>query len=208
MIGLIMISFINVYAKKNPYHTPGTKEYSEVTSKLLGLWTISSFTQKDKDKMEPYDGATVEFIEKGISGGEAIFRFKVKKDIVNQRINVWNKKGVTLTIDSYVVVCKLDFKISDKGVLVYLENPKSTVDIEGNGDQLENFQQTEKSFIETQSEMKESGGVGNMIGAKILKDVTGTDFVPRIPSQVNYKNLTDNSVDLITLQKLNFKLSK
>lgn len=204
-----MISFINVNAKKtNPYHTPGTKEYKEVTSKLLGLWTISSFTQKDKDKMDAYDNATFEFIEKGISGGEAIFRFKVKKDIVDQRLQAWNKKGVTLSVDEYYIICTVDFKINKDGVLVYLENPKSTVEITGSGEQLENFQGVEIAYIETQSSMKESGGLGNMIGAKLLKEVSGTDFVPRIPSQLNYKDLTDNSVEFVTLFKHSFKLVK
>lgn len=201
---------ITAYGKKktNPYHTPGTKEYKEVTSKLLGLWTISSFTQKKNDKMEAYDNATFEFLEKGITGGEAIFRFKLKKDIVDQRLNAWNKKGVTLTVDEYWIICKVDFKINKKGVLVYLENPKNTVEITGSGEQLENFQGTENAYIETQSEMKDSGGLGNMIGAKILKEASGTDFVPRIPSQINYKNLKDNSVEFITVAKHSFKLVK
>jgi len=208
---VLMFSITSFGQKKkggNPYHTAGTKEYNEVTSKLLGLWTISSFTQKDKNKMEAYDNATFEFVDKGIFGGECIFRFKLKKDIVDQRLHAWNKKGVTLTVDDYYVICMAEFKISKKGVLVYLDEQQSTVEITGSGEQLENFRNTEKTYIESQSSMKESGGIGNLIGAKLVKDVSNTDFVPKIPTQLNYKNLTDNSVDFIALQKINFKLTK
>ncbi|MBN1649903.1 MAG: hypothetical protein JW857_01170 [Bacteroidales bacterium] len=209
ILGLIMISFISVNAKKtNPYHTPGTKEYKQVTAKLLGLWTISSFTQKDKNKMEECESATFEFVDKGIKTGECVFRFKLNKDMVDKRLHAWNKKGVTLNVDEYYIICTADFRIHKKGDLVYIENPKYTVEITGSGEQLENFQGVEAAYIETQSAMKESGGLTNLVGAKLLKEVSGTTFVPRIPEQVNYKNLKDNSVEFVTLFKHSLKMVK
>lgn len=92
--------------------------------------------------------------------------------------------------------------------MVYLENQKSTVSLQGSGDQLTNFELKEKAFIESQSSMKSSGGLGNLAMAGVLKSVSGTDFVPNIPDQVNYKNLTESGVELTTLTKTSFKLSK
>ncbi|MFP4024713.1 MAG: hypothetical protein ACLFVR_09315 [Thiohalospira sp.] len=130
------------------------------------------------------------------------------KATVDQRIESWNKKETTLEIDSYVVVAKVNYKIHKKGDLVYLENQDSYPEIEGSGDQIDNFRATEITFITSQSAMEESGGVGNLIGSKVIQKASGTDFVPNIPSQVNYKNLNDDSAELITIQKINFKLEK
>lgn len=208
IFSLIMISFLNLEAKKkNPYHTRGTKEYTEVTAKLLGLWNIASYTISGNEKMgATYPNATLEI--KGTNELTATFRFTLPRDVIEQRMRAWNKKGATVSVDSYIVVATYDFKIHKKGVLVYLDSPKTTVEITGSGEQLDNFRGIEKAYIESQSSMKESGGLTGMLGAKLLKEVSNTDFVPRIPSQVNYKNLTDNSVDLVSLGKKNFKLTK
>lgn len=211
LIALFVFQFDGMAKKKNPYHTKGTKEYEKVTSKLIGEWNIVSFAKKKDEKMGIiYDKATVEFKEFDESGdnGVAIFRFYIPKSIVDQRIESWNKNESTLEVDSYVVVAKMNYKIHKKGDLIYLENQDNYPEIEGSGDQIENFRAVEITFITSQSAMEESGGVGNLIGAKVMQKASGTDFVPSIPSQVNYKNLTDNSTDLVTIQKINFKLEK
>ena len=213
IFSLVLLFSITAYGKKkkkvNPYHTPGTEEYTKVTSKLIGVWTISSFTQQKKDKLAAFDISTFELM--GATGAKAIFRFKLKKEIVDKRLHAWNRKGVTLTVDEYWVICKMDFKINKKGVLVYLENVQTTAEITGSGEQLENFQEVEALYIKKQSAMKESGGLGlkGMIGAKLLKEVSGVSFVIRIPDQINYKNLEDNSVEFIApLSKFSVKLVK
>lgn len=212
IVSFIMICFINVNGQKaNPYQTKGTKEYEEVTSKLIGQWTISSFSSNGKEKIgDLYDKAIVEikdFDEKG-KGGVAIFRFTIKRDIIDNRIAAWNKKETTITIDSYEVICNVDYNINNKGDIIYFENQANSVVIIGGGEQLENFQAKENAFIQSQSSMKNSGGLKNLAGAQLLKSVSGTDFVPKIPGQVNYKDLSDTSVDLVTIQKVDFKLTK
>jgi len=212
IISFIMICFINVNGQKaNPYQTKGTKEYEEVTSKLLGQWTISSFSSNGKEKIgDLYDKAIVEikdFDEKG-KGGVATFRFTVKRDIIDNRIAIWNKKETTITIDSYEVISNVDYNINNKGDIIYFENQANSVEIIGGGEQLENFQAKENAFIQSQSSMKNSGGVRNLAGAQLLKSVSGTDFVPTIPGQVNYKDLSDKSVDFKTILKVEIKLTK
>lgn len=210
IFGCILTSY-GQKRKKNPYHTEGTKEYTEVTSKLIGLWNIDSFGKKKDEKMGTlYDKATVEFkaFNDREYGGKAIFRFDIPRSIIDERIAAWNKKDATLAVDSYVVVVTVDYGIHKKGDLVYFESHINQPEIKGSGEQLTNFQATETGFITSQSEMKESGGLGNLAAAKFMKAVTGTDFVPKIPTQVNYKNLTETSVDLVSLQKLYFKLTK
>ncbi|MFO7827960.1 MAG: hypothetical protein R6V23_05020 [Bacteroidales bacterium] len=211
IIALLVFPLDGIAKKKNPYHTKGTKEYEKVTSKLIGEWNIVSFAKKKDEKMGViYDKATVEFKEFDEKGdnGEAIFRFYIPKSTVDQRIESWNKKESTLEVENYVVVAKMNYKIHKKGDLIYLENQDSYPEIEGSGEQIENFRATEITFITSQSAMEESGGVGNLIGAKVMQKASGTDFVPSIPTQVNYKNLEDNSADLVTIQKINFKLEK
>lgn len=211
LFALFTMPFEGMAKKDNPYHTKGTKEYEEVTAKLIGEWNIESFAMKKDEKMGTiYDKATVEFsdISEDNDAGTVTFRFYITKSIVDDRIASWNEQGTTLTVDDYVVVAKLNYKIHKKGDLVYLESQINHPEITGSGEQLENFQGRETVFITSQSEMKESGGIDNMIGAKIMQKASGTDFVPSIPLQVNYKNITDSSVELITLQKTNFKLTK
>jgi hypothetical protein len=211
LIALFILPFEGMGKKKNPYHTKGTKEYEKVTSKLIGEWNIVSFAKKKDEKIGTiYDKATVEFTEFDENGqnGKAIFRFYIPKSTVDQRIEVWNKKENTLQVDRYVVVAEVDYSIHKKGDLIYLENQNSYPEIEGSGEQIENFRATEITFIASQSAMEESGGIGNMIGAKVMQKASGTEFVPSIPTQVNYKNLEDNKVDLITIQKINFELEK
>ena len=197
--------------KVNPYQTKGTEEYVNVTSKLVGVWNVASYKKSGKEMIGvSFESATVEFwdFEGEAKTAQAIFTFVLKKEIVDSRIASWNKKETTITVDKYDILCTVDYKIDPKGVLVYLENQKNTVSLQGSGDQLINFEGKEKAFIEAQANMKSSGGLGNLAMAGVLKSVSGTDFVPNVPDQVNYKNLTDTSVDLITITKTNFKLTK
>jgi hypothetical protein len=213
LFSFVLLFVINVNGQKkrvNPYQTEGTKEYEEVTSKLIGEWNILSFSSKKNEKIGViYESATVEFkkFNENGGGGVAIFRFVLPRSIIDGRIAVW-KKDTTIIVDSYVVVANVEFKIHKKGVLVYLDNQVNYPEIKGSGDRFENFQEMEIGFITSQSSMKNKGGVKNLLGAKLMKVVSGTDFIPKIPSQVNYKNLTDTSVNLIALRKVKFKLTK
>ncbi|MBP6365309.1 MAG: hypothetical protein KA300_04295, partial [Bacteroidales bacterium] len=119
-----------------------------------------------------------------------------------------NKKGETISVDSYAVIVKYDLRIHNKGTLIYLENPSSTADIKGSGEQLENFINTEYNFIASQTSMKEEGGLSGMLGAKLMQSATGIDFIPRVNGQMNYKDLTDNSFELISAQKTTLKLKR
>ena len=212
ILSLALLTFFGAYGqKKNPYHTPGTKEYTEVTSKLLGTWNIQSFSKQGDEKIgTTYAKATVEFQEFDSKGRNSIatFRFTLPQKTVEERIESWNKKETTLVVDQYVVVATVEYKISPKGVLVYCENQMNHPEITGSGSQLENFIGTETAFISSQSAMKQSGGLGNLATAQLLKSVSGTNFAPSIPTQINYKNLTDDSVEFIGLQKLSIKLTK
>ena len=217
IFGLFALCVSSVYGAKekkekvNPYQTQGTEEYANVTSKLIGVWNIDSYKKSGKEMIGiSFETATVEFtdFDAEAKSAKAVFTFVLKKDIVDNRISTWNKKETTLTVDKYEIVCTVDYSFNLKGILVYLENQKSTVSLQGSGDQLTNFELKEKAFIESQSQMKSSGGLGNLAMAGVLKSVTGTDFVPNIPDQVNYKNLTESGVELTTLTKTSFKLSK
>lgn len=212
ILSLALLPFFSSYGqKKNPYHTPGTKEYTEETSKLLGTWNIQSFAKQSDEKVGTiYEKATVEFKEFDSKGrnGLAVFRFVLPKATIDERISSWNKKETTLIVDQYVVVATVEYKISPKGVLVYFENQMNHPEITGSGDQLENFLGTETAFISSQSAMKQSGGLGNLAAAQLMKSVSGTSFLPAIPTQVNYKNLTETCVELVGLGKTNFKLKK
>jgi hypothetical protein len=146
IISFALICFISTYGQKqnkNPYHKKGTKEYTEVSSKLIGLWNIESFGKKKNEKIGAiYEKATVEFKEfdENGNGGVAVFRFVIPSSIVNERIDIWNKKETTLVVDSYVVIATVGYKIHKKGKLVYLENQSNHLEINGSGEQLENFQ--------------------------------------------------------------------
>lgn len=212
LMALIAIPFEGMAKKGNPYHTKGTKEYEQVTAKLIGVWNIDSYKQKKDEKMGViYDKATVEFSdinEKG-TAGKATFRFYITKSIVDARVASWNEEENTISVDSYVVVATMDYKIHKKGDLVYLENQMNHPEITGEGEQLENFQGTETTFITSQSQMKDAGGINGLVGAAVMGKASGTEeFLPTIPTQVNYKDLEDTSAKLISISKINFELSK
>jgi hypothetical protein len=196
--------------KNNPYHTPGTKEYIEETAKMIGTWNIESFVYSKKEKIgEVYTSGTLEIPDPEQTGKrEIILRFELPRDVIDSRIKAWNKKGETISVDSYAVIVKYDLRIHNKGTLIYLENPSSTADIKGSGEQLENFINTEYNFIASQTSMKEEGGLSGMLGAKLMQSATGIDFIPRVNGQMNYKDLTDNSFELISAQKTTLKLKR
>jgi hypothetical protein len=214
VISFMLLCFIGANAKKkpNPYQTKGTKEYEAVTAKLIGQWNISSFTSKGNEKIggDLYDKATVEFKEFNESGdgGVAIFCFTINKSIVDKRIASRNKNETTIVVDSYQIISRTDYRINDSGDIIYFENQANSVDIKGSGEKFGTFNDLEGVFVQSQSSMKNTGGLANLAGAKLLKTVSETDFVPNIPGQVNYKNLTDNSVDFVTIFKVNLKLVK
>ena len=213
LLGIALLSFTFADAqrgKNNPYHTPGTKEYMEETAKMIGTWNIESFVYSKKEKIgEVYTGGTLEIPDPEQTGKrEVILRFELPRDVIDSRIKAWNKKGETINVDSYAVIVKYDLRIHNKGTLIYLENPSSTADIKGSGEQLENFINTEYNFIASQTSMKEEGGLSGMLGAKLMQSATGIDFIPRVNGQMNYKDLTDNSFELISAQKTSLKLKR
>jgi len=214
LAGFILFCFMGVNAqtkRSNPYHTSGTKEYQAVTAKLLGEWGISSFTKGKAERIgTDFDKASVdfrEFNERG-EGGVAIFRFTIPKAIVDERVASFNKNGDAVSVDSYVIETSVEYRINKTGDIIYFENQMNKPVITGSGDKFENFENKETDFITAQSELKNQGGATNLMTAKILKSISSTEFIPRIPSQVNYKNITDNSADLITISKTNFKLTR
>nr|MBP6454425.1 hypothetical protein [Bacteroidales bacterium] len=213
LLGIVLLSFTFADAqrgKNNPYHTPGTKEYIEETAKMIGTWNIESFVYSKKEKIgEVYTSGTLEIPDPEQTGKrEIILRFELPRDVIDSRIKAWNKKGETISVDSYAVIVKYDLRIHNKGTLIYLENPSSTADIKGSGEQLENFINTEYNFIASQTSMKEEGGLSGMLGAKLMQSATGIDFIPRVNGQMNYKDLTDNSFELISAQKTTLKLKR
>lgn len=213
LLGIALLSFTFADAqrgKNNPYHTPGTKEYMEETAKMIGTWNIESFVYSKKEKIgEVYTSGTLEIPDPEQTGKrEVILRFELPRDVIDSRIKAWNKKGETINVDSYAVIVKYDLRIHNKGTLIYLENPSSTADIKGSGEQLENFINTEYNFIASQTSMKEEGGLSGMLGAKLMQSATGIDFIPRVNGQMNYKDLTDNSFELISAQKTTLKLKR
>jgi hypothetical protein len=213
LLGILLLSFTFADAqrgKNNPYHTPGTKEYIEETAKMIGTWNIESFVYSKKEKIgEVYTSGTLEIPDPEQTGKrEIILRFELPRDVIDSRIKAWNKKGETISVDSYAVIVKYDLRIHNKGTLIYLENPSSTADIKGSGEQLENFINTEYNFIASQTSMKEEGGLSGMLGAKLMQSATGIDFIPRVNGQMNYKDLTDNSFELISAQKTTLKLKR
>ncbi len=213
LLGIALLSFTFADAqrgKNNPYHTPGTKEYIEETAKMIGTWNIESFVYSKKEKIgEVYTSGTLEIPDPEQTGKrEVILRFELPRDVIDSRIKAWNKKGETINVDSYAVIVKYDLRIHNKGTLIYLENPSSTANIKGSGEQLENFINTEYNFIASQTSMKEEGGLSGMLGAKLMQSATGIDFIPRVNGQMNYKDLTDNSFELISAQKTSLKLKR
>ncbi|EKD30927.1 MAG: hypothetical protein ACD_77C00447G0002 [uncultured bacterium] len=214
LICLALFCFIGLVAQSkrgNPYHTSGTKEYQTVTAKLFGEWNITSFTKGKTERIgTDFVKASVDFKEfnENGNGGVVIFRFVIPQTVVDERVASYNKKGNAVTVDSYIIETTIDYKINKTGDIIYLENQMNKPIITGSGDKFDNFQINETEFITAQSELKNEGGATNLLTAKILKTISSTEFIPRIPSQVNYKNITDNSVDLITLSKTNFKLTR
>mgnify|MGYP000896869756 FL=1 len=213
LLGILLLGFTIVDAqrgKNNPYHTPGTKEYMAETAKMIGTWNIESFVYAKKEKIgDVYASGTLEIPDPEQTGKrEIILRFELPKEVIDSRIKAWNKKGETISVESYAVIVQYDFNIEKKGTLIYFENPVSKPEIKGSGDQLENFVNTEMSFISSQTSMKEEGGLSGMLGAKIMQSATGIDFIPRINGQMNYKNITDNSFELISIQKTSIKLKR
>lgn len=214
LIGLALFCFIGLVAqtkRENPYHTSGTKEYQAVTAKLLGEWNISSFTKGKTERIgTDFVKATVEIREFNESrdAGSAIFRFVIPQAFVDERVASYSKDGNSVTVDIYIIEATVDFRIDKTGDIIYFEKQMNKPIIKGSGDKFELFQQKESEFITAQSELKNEGGATNLMTAKLLKTISSTEFIPRIPSQVNYKNITDNSVDLITISKTNFKLTR
>ena len=214
LLGLVLFSFTFAEGqrrgKSNPYHTPGTKEYIEETAKMIGTWNIESFVYSKKEKMgDVYVSGKLEIPDPEQTGKrEIIMSFELPREVIDSRIKAWNKKGETINIESYSVVVQYEFNISNKGTLITFENPTSKPDIKGSGDQLENFINTEFTFIASQTSLKEEGGLGGMLGAKLMQSATGIDFIPRINAQMNYKNLKDDSFELISIQKTSLKMTK
>ncbi|MDD3077494.1 MAG: hypothetical protein PHH37_00090 [Paludibacter sp.] len=195
---------------KNPYMTQGTKEFTEVTSKLLGTWDIEFLGKKQNNEIgTTYQSGTVELkFDQSSNNWTATFRFSLPQSTIDSRISAWNKKGETIAVDSYEVVSEFKFGIHKKGDIIYFENQNSVPDIKGSGEQLENFVNTESVFIASQSSLKNEGGLGGLVASAAIKGISGANFIPKVPSQVNYKNLTDNSVDFISIQKINLTLKK
>jgi hypothetical protein len=197
--------------KKNPYLTQDTPEYEALTAKMIGEWNIASFETTDGEQIgSTYPEASFVVSELGENGSLiGTLTVAINQEAIDQRLNAWNKKGETVTVDSYKVIANIQMEISKKGDILYFENQENSVAITGEGEQLENFIQAENLYVSSQSSMKNAGGLGNLAGASLMKSVSGIDFVPVIPQQFNFEEVTDTSLKIFqaTLKKSKMKLT-
>jgi hypothetical protein len=191
---------------------PSTEQYKNVTSKLIGKWNLKSYIKGDDGEQigTNYTSGTVEIAELKKKGkaGIVTMHFEVSRSIIDERIEVWNKKNKELEVEKYYIVATGNWHLSASGEILHMDDITLSVKISGTGKLLENFTGAENAFIESASLMKNSGGLGNMLGGKILQSASGTKgFSPKIPNQTNFE-FGDQTMAFKNIFKLGFEFSK
>ncbi len=204
---------LSSFGGRNKYMDPDKDEFKEVTATLADTWKIQSYSRKKTGEMinSTYTKGTASLseIKKKKRPGKAVFTFTVSPETIQGRIDAWNAKKKELEVDEYRIITKADWSISKKGDIIYFNKPVLSVEISGSGEQLENFQGFENGLVESSSEMKNQGGLGNLIGSKIMDKSSGTEeFLPKIPSQAEIVKNDDNSVTLRYLKKTTIELQR
>lgn len=212
-IAFTLLIAVNVFAaKKNHFMDPSTDQFKNVTSKLIGKWNLKSYVKGNDGEQigTNYTSGTMDIAElkkKGKAGIVTMY-FEVSRSIVDERIEIWNKKNKELEVEKYYIVATGNWRLSSSGEILHMEDITLSVKITGTGKQLENFTGAENAFIESASLMKNSGGLGNMLGGKILQSASGTKgFSPKIPDQTNFE-FGDQTITFKNISKLGFEFSK
>ena len=198
---------------KNDYMDPESEEFAEVTVKLQGDWGIESYFRKSPGEMigTTYISGKLSLkpIKKKKDPGEAVFVFTVSKDAIQGRIDSWNAKEKVLEVEEYKIITTAKWSVGDDGEIIYFKNPVSNVEVKGSGEHLENFEEFENGLFESSSQMKNEGGLGALIGSKVMDKSSGTDkFMPKVPSQAAITINGEDSVKLQYLKRTIIKLKK
>lgn len=202
-----------VSARKNEFMIPGTDSYNKTTAKLIGTWNVDSYQKGDDGEQigTTYISGTLEIKKqaKAKKPGEAVFTFLISPEAVKGRIEAWNgRKKDDLEVTEYKIIATCEWKVSSSGEILHLDEPVMTCEIEGSGKQLKNFRGFENGFLQSASEMKNEGGLNNLIGGMVMSKASGTDsFTPSIPDQTNFE-FTDTTMKFKNIFKKAFTFTR
>jgi hypothetical protein len=132
-------------------HQPNS--IKNVTSKSDGKWNLKSYIKGDDGEQSGtnYTSGTVEIAELKKKGkaGIVTMHFEVSRSIIDERIEVWNKKNKELEVEKYYIVATGNWHLSASGEILHMDDITLSVKISGTGKQLENFTGARNAFIES-----------------------------------------------------------
>ncbi|MGM0509009.1 MAG: hypothetical protein ACQERZ_07630 [Fusobacteriota bacterium] len=204
----ILILAISGCSSTNKYMVRDTDEYNKVTRKFVGGWTVTDYADSSTKYLgRTYEKVTAKF---DFNSRMATFTYYISEAKISEKLVDWKEKYPDLKVDEYKVVLTSQWKISDKGEILYLDEQDPNIIIKGSGDNFEGFYGWERSKFEAGKNVGKDGGLAGMVMNKVAQSATGTsDLLPKLPSQFNFEfNKDGNNLRIYSASKMNIKLSK
>ena len=179
----ILLIVLSSCATANKYMEVGTNEYTNVTEKVVGAWTITEFIKSNK----PVFGDTFESAQLTLEPETWIstITLSLNKDLILSKLKESKKDYPDLNIDEYNIVSISRWNVDNKGETIFFSEKESMLDIKGSGENFMGFYGFEQTKFEMAKTAKTAdyggGGLANLaaqslIGAATAKATATEDY--------------------------------
>ncbi len=211
LVALIMLFALGACSAGNPYMKRGSKQFEEVTTLLLGEWTIASYSMKGDEKIGgTYKGGKVVFDEpeSGERHGTAQFTLPLSAETIKTMSAEWKKKWPELQVEKYDVVAVAEWELSKDGKILFLQDPLISADISGKGKDINALIGWENGKLQSSSVAQAGSGRRGFVVGKIVAQTSGVrTYYPELPTQSRLK-LTENKLDTTSNFRINLAMSR
>lgn len=189
---LFMVVILSSCSSTNMYMVKDTGEYTEVTSKLLGDWGAKEYRVAGEEILKSkYEKMKANFDFLTCTAKLTIW---VTENRIADKLLDWKKEFPGIKIDEYKITYTANWKISDDGKYLTLENPVTDLIIKGSGENFDGFYQWEKGKFNMAKSSDDGSLFGSALGS-ITKAATGTsDLFPEIESSYEIKINGDSDI--------------
>jgi hypothetical protein len=167
-----------------------TKEYSEVTAKLIGDWGVTEYNV-DGEKLlrSKYEKMTANF---DFATKTVKLSIWVAEGTLADKLLDWKKEFPGIKVNEYKITYTATWEVSFDGETLSFINPNTDLVIKGEGENFDGFYQWEKSKFNMAKSSDDGSLLGSALGS-LAQAATGTsDLFPEIEDSYQIYSISDD----------------
>lgn len=192
----------------NQYMVKDSNEYKKTTQNFVGDWAVTDYSIKSSNLLDStYEKITVNF---DFDSSVAKLTYYISEGKLSEKMLDWKTKYPDLKVDEYKVVITTPWKVSSKGTILYFNDQKQNLVINGSGKNFQGFYEWEKAKFEASKNVGKDSGLGGFLMNKAIKSATGSkDLFPKLNDQFNFNFQEKNRyLTIFSMKKTKITLKK